>query len=66
MTKKELRDSVSSDVNQFLASGGTVVTCRTVKRKIKHPASGHQKTVFFEKQPPKRAHSSWMLIDGRF
>ena len=66
MNKKELRNSVSDDVSKFLASGGSVVTCKSVKRKVKHSVTGKQKMVFFEKEPPKRAHSSWGLIDGRF
>ena len=66
MNKKELREETKNALDQFFKSGGQVTVCKPAKKKVKHPATGHQKMAFFEKAPPIRIASSWGLVDGRF
>jgi hypothetical protein len=65
-TKKEIRESLIQDLEKFTRSGGVVTTLKSPKRKVRNPATGHQKMAFFQKDPPVRVVSSWGLLNGHF
>ena len=63
MNKVELRNQLTTDIEQFLANGGVVVTEVAKKVKVRHPVSGHQKLSFGPKPPHRYPASSWSFID---
>ena len=63
MNKSELRNQLTNDIEQFLATGGHIVTEKSQKVKVKHPATGHQKLFFGPKAPHRYPASSWSFID---
>ena len=63
MNKVELRNQLTTDIEQFLANGGVVVTQKAQKVKVRHPVTGHQKLFFGPKAPHRYPASSWSFID---
>ena len=62
MNKSEIRSSVASDLDAFFRSGGKVVVCKTVRRKVRMQASGFQKLSFGWAEPKARPSNAWDLI----
>jgi hypothetical protein len=62
-TKLDLRNEVSFAIEEFLKSGGIITVERTVKRKSKMMASGHQKHYFGWAAPKNRPIQNWDFIE---
>ncbi len=55
--------TLASDIEDFLACGGKVTICKSVKHKIKHNATGKQKPRFGWESPKRRPLQNWDMID---
>jgi hypothetical protein len=65
-TKSEIREETADLVAEFIKNGGKIVTVATVKqRKVKHPATGHQKLYFGWREPKGRPAVMWDGIETK-
>jgi hypothetical protein len=62
MDKKELRETVSLDVADYIASGGHIEILKSQKVKQKNSAKGKQKMTFFGREPVNHPTNAWNLI----
>ena len=56
---------VANDVAKFLENGGTIITAKTTKRKVRMPAKGKEKHFFGWKAPKARPAVMWDGIETK-
>jgi hypothetical protein len=62
--KITIRKESTANVQAFLATGGTIVTLPTRKRKVRMVVRVKSKTVFKSKEPAVGPSMSWGLLNG--